>query len=137
MSLFPLGGSRPMLTAFSAAISSSTSRRRSLPKNISSPTKKVGLPKAPRSTAASVLFISRCLTSWRLGGGDQRVGIEPGFGERGADHFRIVHFLRRFPHVMEHGIGIGAQNARHLRRHRHAHQRQRVHREIRIELEIA
>src|SRR5712691_11570513 len=43
--------------------SSSTSRSCSLPKNISLPTKKVGEPKAPRSTAACVFSISFALTS--------------------------------------------------------------------------
>src|SRR5258708_37794095 len=43
--------------------SSSTSRSCSLPKNISLPTKKVGEPNAPRSTAACVFSISLALTS--------------------------------------------------------------------------
>src|SRR5258705_219900 len=43
--------------------SSSTSRNCSFPKNISLPTKKVGEPNAPRSTAACVFSISFALTS--------------------------------------------------------------------------
>src|SRR6266403_288223 len=43
--------------------SSSTSRNCSVPKNISLPTKKVGEPNAPRSTAACVFSISFALTS--------------------------------------------------------------------------
>ena len=46
-----------------AAMASSTSRKRSLPKYISSPTKKVGLPKLPRATEASVAFMSASLTA--------------------------------------------------------------------------
>src|SRR5215469_7353982 len=46
-----------------ASIISSTSRSRSLPKKISSPTKKVGEPKVPRATDRSVLSSSRALTS--------------------------------------------------------------------------
>ena len=46
-----------------AQIDSSTSRNRSFPKNISSPTKIVGEPKAPRLTAASVFCFSLCFTS--------------------------------------------------------------------------
>src|SRR5439155_13500911 len=44
-------------------IISSTSRSCSLPKKISSPTKKVGEPNAPRSTAFWVVSSSRALTS--------------------------------------------------------------------------
>ena len=51
---------RPRLCA---RISSSTSRSWSLPKNISSLTKKVGEPNAPRLTASSVSCISRLFTS--------------------------------------------------------------------------
>lgn len=43
--------------------SSSTCCSRSLPKYISSPTKKVGMPKAPRSTAAAVFSTRRALTA--------------------------------------------------------------------------
>src|SRR5882672_11186170 len=51
------------MTCHPPATSSSTSRNCSLPKNISLPTKKVGEPKAPRSTAACVFSISFALTS--------------------------------------------------------------------------
>src|SRR5207248_1844126 len=44
-------------------IRSSTSRRRSLPKKISSPTKKVGAPKVPRATEHSVFAMSASLIS--------------------------------------------------------------------------
>ena len=46
-----------------AMISSSTSRSRSLPKKISSPTKNVGAPKVPRATEASVFSSSLSFTS--------------------------------------------------------------------------
>src|SRR5439155_3412751 len=46
------------------AIASSTSRSRSLPKYISSPTKKVGMPKAPRAKARCVLVRSASFTCW-------------------------------------------------------------------------
>src|SRR5204863_2219413 len=42
----------------------STKGRRSLPKNVMSPTKLVGAPKTPRATASSVVAFSRSLTSW-------------------------------------------------------------------------
>src|SRR5258708_1357494 len=41
----------------------STNGRRSLPKNIMSPTKLVGAPNTPRATASSVVAFSRSLTS--------------------------------------------------------------------------
>src|SRR5262249_30697314 len=44
-------------------ILSSTSRSRSLPKKISSPTKNVGAPKVPRATVRSVLAMSASLIS--------------------------------------------------------------------------
>ena len=43
--------------------SSSTSRSRSLPKNISSPTKNIGLPNTPRATASLVVAIRPSFTS--------------------------------------------------------------------------
>ncbi len=54
----------PSPPAFTASISSSTSRRRSLPKKISSPTKNVGNPNVPRATEASVFLSSSSFTSW-------------------------------------------------------------------------
>jgi ring-1,2-phenylacetyl-CoA epoxidase subunit PaaE len=56
-------GARLRRDVIPAAISSSTSRRRSLPKNISSPTKNVGAPKVPRATEASVFLSSLSFTS--------------------------------------------------------------------------
>src|SRR5262249_40281247 len=53
----------PPLAALAASISSSTSPSRSLPKNISSPTKKVGEPKVPRATEPSVFLSSRSFTA--------------------------------------------------------------------------
>jgi hypothetical protein len=41
----------------------STKGRRSLPKNIMSPTKLVGAPNTPRATASSVVAFRRSLTS--------------------------------------------------------------------------
>ena len=52
-----------MTTDYFPETISSTSRNCSLPKNISLPTKKVGEPKAPRSTAELVFSISLALTS--------------------------------------------------------------------------
>src|SRR5208282_2442845 len=48
--------------ALVVSIASSTCPSRSLPKNISLPTKKVGMPNTPRATAAAVLSTSFCLT---------------------------------------------------------------------------
>src|SRR5208283_3759453 len=58
-----MAGRRSRTSYRVARIISSTSRSRSLPKKISSPTKKVGEPKVPRSTERSVLSSSRALTS--------------------------------------------------------------------------
>ena len=68
--------------ALSAATSSSTSRNCSLPKNISLPTKKVGEPKAPRSTADWVFSISFVLTSASWERANSFFGVETGGGER-------------------------------------------------------
>ena len=56
----------------------------------------------------------------------QFCGIEAGRGQRLGRHFRVVHFLRLDPHVMERGLDIFLEHAFELRRDRRAHQVQRV-----------
>src|SRR5271156_3405232 len=60
-----------------AKIIFSTSRSRSLPKKISSPTKKVGEPNVPRSTERSVLASNRALTSASWTSSPKRSALKP------------------------------------------------------------
>src|SRR5262249_27857035 len=104
-------------------MASSTSGSPSLPKNISLPTKKVGDPNAPRSTASCVSSIRRSLTS-RCCAREQAVEVDIGGDERIARDLRVIHFLRLFPHVMIGGPEVGRKYALELGSNRAAHQLQ-------------
>ena len=108
---------------------SSTSRNCSLPKNISLPTKKVGEPNAPRSTADCVFSISFAFTSGSCARASSFARIEAGRAQRLGGDFRVVHLLRLAPHVVEGGLDIFLEHAFELRRDRRAHQVQRIDRE--------
>ena len=111
--------------------SSSTSRNCSLPKNISLPTKKVGEPKAPRSTAACVFKISFALTSL-LRTRKQFGGVEAGRRQGFDRHFGVVHLLGLDPHVMERGVDIFLEHTLELGGDGGAHQIEGVDRKERI-----
>ena len=81
------------------SISSSTSRRLSLPKKISSPTKNVGEPKVPRATELSVFLQQRVLDALLLDARQDARAVEAGGIERGADDLGLVHLLGLLPHV--------------------------------------
>ena len=108
---------------------SSTSRNCSLPKNISLPTKKVGEPNAPRSTADLRVLDQLRLDVRLLRAREQLCGVEAGRGQCLHRHFGIVHFLRLDPHVMKRGVDIFLEHAFELCGDRRAHQIQRVDRE--------
>ena len=93
-------------------IASSTSRSRSLPNQISSPTKNVGEPNVPRATDCSVLSQQRLLHRRILHAFQHARAVEPGRIERRADHLRLVQLLRFLPHVVEHRLDVGAAGSR-------------------------
>ena len=100
-----------MTLGYFPEINSSTSRNCSLPKNISLPTKKVGEPNAPRSTAACVFSISLALTSGSCARANNFAGVETGRGQGLDRYFGVVHLLRLHPHVMERGIDVFLEHA--------------------------
>ena len=97
------------------AISSSTSRNRSLPKKISLPTKKVGPPNAPRATDSWVFFNSRSLTSGSAAPASREFGVEAGRRQYVAHDLGIVHLLLIGPYRLEHRIDVAREHALALR----------------------
>ena len=111
---------------------SSTSRNCSLPKNISLPTKKVGEPNAPRSTADWRVLDQLRLDLGSCARANSFARVEAGCGQRLRRHFGVVHLLRLDPHVMKRRLDIFLEHALELRGDRGAHQIERVDREERI-----
>ena len=68
----------------------------SLPKNISSPTKKVGAPKAPRATAVSVLVFRRSLACGLSARASSSSGSKPALASTAARTSGSPMFLRLF-----------------------------------------
>ena len=52
--------------------------------------------------------------------------VEPGFGQRDADDFRVVHLLWPLPHVLEYGLDVRRERALGLGGHRPAHELERI-----------
>jgi hypothetical protein len=100
--------------ACARTISSSTSRRRSFPKYISSPTKNAGRPKTPRATARSVSRDQLLLDVGVLGAREQRAPSSPDAIERRRDDGGVVHLLRLGPHVPHDRLLVRRQASVHL-----------------------
>ena len=97
-----------------------------MPKNISSPTKKVGEPKAPRVDRIIGQFDQPLLDVVLLRARHQPLDIDAGGDEGASEDLDIVHLLRLFPHVMIGGAEIRFEHALEPGRDGAAHQHQRV-----------
>ena len=129
---------RARLTQSMRPNSSSTCPSRSLPKNISLPTKKVGMPKTPRATAASVLSTSSVSSSGRCARREQRARRRgPPRSMRRARIVGIVELQPLLPHA---AAGPFRDRRRFaaaiLRGDEAAHQLQRIDGKMRVEATI-
>ena len=105
-----------------ARISSSTSRRLSLPKiDLVADEEGRGTERAARHRVIGVLD-QLLLDVVLLGTGDDAIDVEPRRQERFAKDLRVVHLLRLDPHVMIGGAEIGFEQPLELGRDGAAHQ---------------